>query len=355
MITSIKIQNYKLFKSFSLEDIPNIALISGKNNSGKTSLLEALFMSLDCSNSAMFMRHLGWRGLSSFSNNAKSLFAPSFHNFDLTKSITFEYCIHSKKKKLSYKFYPGTNQPIIIKDKDSIQLQRGLNTDRGRVEISYGTEEIPKTSSLYLTEKGLDLNITELLIKYNENMRATFVDSNHPSSKENPIRYGELDKINKTKEIVEGLKILEPQLKSLSLIPMGDEVVIHGDVIGGIEEKIPLSLMGQGIVRLLSILLAISQAKGGIVLIDELESGFHHSVLARIWQSISSYASANNTQIIATTHSLELILGAVKGIPDQLRQNFKYMRLERDKEDFKIKDYSFKDLSIALDSDLEIR
>ena len=354
MITSIKIQNYKLFKSFSLEDIPNIALIGGKNNSGKTSLLEALFMSLDCSNPAMFMRHLDWRGLSSFSNNAESLFAPSFHNFDLKKSITFEYCIHSKKKKLSYKFYPGTNQPIIIKSKDSIQLQRGPNKDRGRVEISYGTEEVPKASSLYLTEKGLDLNITELLIKYNENMRATFVDSNHPSSKENPIRYGELDKINKTEAIVEGLKILEPQLKSLSLIPMGDEVVIHGDV-GGMEEKIPISLMGQDIVRLLSILLAISQAKGGLVLIDEIESGFHHSVLDRIWQSISSYASANNTQIIATTHSLELVSGAVKGISEQLRQNFKYMRLERDKEGFKIKDYSFKDLSIALDSDLEIR
>ena len=354
MITSIKIQNYKLFKSFFLENIPNIALISGKNNSGKTSLLEALFMSLDCANPAMFMRHLDWRGLSSFSNSAKSLFAPAFHNFDLEKSITFEYSIYSQKKKLSYKFYPGTNQPVIIKSKDSIQLQKGPNKDRGRVEISYGTEETPKTTSLYLTEQGLDLNTTELLVKYNDGMRTTFVGSKHPVSKENPIRYGELDKIKKTKEIVEGLKILEPQLKSLSLIPMGDEVVIHGDV-AGMEEKIPISLMGQGIVRLLSMLLAISQAKGGVVLIDEIESGFHHSVLPHIWHSISNYASANNTQIIATTHSLELVLGAVKGISEKIRQNFKYMRLERDNEEFKIKDYSFEDLSIALDSDLEIR
>ena len=113
--------------------------------------------------------------------------------------------------------------------------------------------------------------------------------------------------------------------------------------------------MGQGIMRLLTILLVISEVKNGIALIDELENGFHHSVLADIWKVISNYAKANNTQIIATTHSRELVSGAIQGIPSNLRDKFKYMRIDRNKNNFKPKVYDFKTLKVALETDLEIR
>ena len=363
MVTSIKIQNYKLFKSFSLENLPNIVLISGKNNCGKTSILESVFMSLDCGNSAMFIRHLGWRGLSTFYNNAESLFAPAFYNFNLNEPIIFEYVIHSNKKKLSYKFCPSISQPIVIsgqnridlKKKSDSDLQRKSGSGLGGVEISYGTgiKNPPEKAFLKLQVNGLSLTNTQFLVKYNEGIGAMFLASNSAYSEEDPIRYGELDRINKTKEIVNKLQILEPQLQSLSLIPMGGKPIIYGD--NNIGVKIPLSLMGQGIARLLSILLAISEVKKGIVLIDELENGFHHSILPLIWQAITSYAKTNNTQIIATTHSSELISGAVEGISEELRNDFKYMRIERNQDKFKTKIYNFEDLSTALKAELEIR
>ncbi len=354
MITSIKIQNYKLFKSFSLEKLPNIVLISGKNNCGKTSILESVFMSLDCGNPAMFIRQLGWRGLSTFYNNAESLFAPAFHNFDLNEPIIFEYFIDSNKKKLSYKFCPSISQPIVISDENRIDLQKKLDSGLGGVEISYGIKKPPKKAFLKLEVNGLGLTNTQFLVKYNDGVRAVFLSSTHSSlPEEDSIRYGELDRINATKEIVTRLQALEPQLQSLSVIPMGGKPIIYGD--NNIGTKIPLPLMGQGIVRLLSILLAISETKKGIVLIDELENGFHHSILPLIWQAITSYAKTNKTQIIATTHSSELISGAVEGISEELRNDFKYMRIEKNQDKFKTKIYNFEDLSIALKAELEIR
>ena len=356
MIKSIKIQNYKLFKSFSLENLPHIVLISGKNNCGKTSILESLFMSLDCGNPAMFIRHLGWRGLSTFYNNAESLFAPAFYNFNLNEPITFEYFINSSKKKLSYKFHPSISQPIVVSGENKIELQRKLDGDLGGVEISYGTgkNKLPNKAFLKLAVNGLGLTDTQFLIKYNEGVKAVFISSTKiVLPEEDSRRYGELDRTNNTKEILTRLRILEPRLQSLSLIPMGGKPIIYGD--NGVGTKIPLSLMGQGIVRLTSILLAISEAKKGIILIDELENGFHHSVLPLIWQAITSYAKANETQIIATTHSLELILGAVEGILEELRNDFRYMRIERNKDEFKTKNYNFKDLNVALKAELEIR
>lgn len=356
MVTSIKIQNYKLFKSFSLEKLPCILLIGGKNGCGKTTVLESLFMSLDCGNPAMFMRHLGWRGLSTFYNNAESLFAPAFYNFNLDKTITFEYSINSSKKKLSYKFRPLIGQPIVVHDANRIELQRKVDNDLGGVEISYGTgrSKPPTQAFLKLEVNGLSLTNTKFLIKYNEGTRAIFLASTtFVPPEEDSRRYGELDRINHTIEILNGLQILEPQLKSLSLIPMGGKPVIYGDK--GIEAKMPLSLMGQGIVRLSSILLAISEAKNGIVLIDELENGFHRSILPLIWKAITSYAKTNKTQIVATTHSWELISGAIKGISEELRNDFKYMRIERNEDEFKTKIYNFENLKVALDAELEIR
>ena len=356
MVKSIKIQNYKLFKSFSLENLPRIVLISGKNNCGKTSILESLFMSLDCGNPAMFIRHLGWRGLSTFYNNAESLFAPAFYNFNLNEPITFEYFINSSKKKLNYKFHPSISQPIVVSGENKIELKRKLDSDLGGVEISYGTgrKTPPKKAFLKLEVNGLGLTNIQFLVKYNEGTRAVFLAStNFILPDEDSRRYGELDRINNTQEILDRLRVLDPELQSLSLIPMGGKPIIYGD--NGVGTKIPLSLMGQGIVRLTSILLAISEAKKGIVLIDELENGFHHSVLPLIWQAITSYAKANETQIIATTHSLELISGAVEGISEEFRNDFKYMRIERNKDEFKTKNYNFEDLNVALSAELEIR
>ena len=279
---------------------------------------------LDCGNPAMFIRHLGWRGLSTFYNNAESLFAPAFYNFNLDEPITFEYFINSSKKKLSYRFHPSISQPIVVPDENRIELQKKSDANLGEVEISYGTERSKPINKAFLKLEvnGLGLTNTQFLIKYNEGVKAVFLASSAlvPPG-EDSRRYGELDRLNNTHEILDRLQILEPQLKSLSVIPMGGKPVIYGD--NGIGTKIPLSLMGQGMVRLSSILLAISEAKNGLVLIDELENGFHCSILPLIWQAITSYAKANKTQIIATTHSWELISGAVKGISEELRSDFK--------------------------------
>ena len=102
MIKKIHIQNYKLFKSLSLEDLSKILLIGGKNNSGKTSVLEAVYFPLDCLNPGMFFRLLAWRGINSI--DTASMFEPSYHNFDVNKPMIFEYTVNSSKKKLQYEF-----------------------------------------------------------------------------------------------------------------------------------------------------------------------------------------------------------------------------------------------------------
>ena len=352
MISHIKVKNYKLFKEFSISSIPSILLVGGENNSGKTTLLESVSVVLDTENPAMLVKHLLFRGLPTFYGDINTVCGLSYHNFDMEEPIVFEYTLNSSKKKLSYKFV-SSNQLPINKEADSFNLRKELS--QGVIEISCDGK---KEALLTWSKDGLrleDINPSqERLARYNGNMEAIFASLNPMLSQGFINRYNEMEKRNKTDSLVKALQILEPRLKSLSLLMMEQDVFdVYGDI--GLSTKVPLALMGQGMNHLMSILANISFAKGGIVLIDELENGFHHSILPRMWEIITNYAKDHNTQIIATTQSRDLISSAVEGIPSALRDDFKYLRLEKGKDCVKYKSYNFDLLKGALESDLEIR
>ncbi len=88
---------------------------------------------------------------------------------------------------------------------------------------------------------------------------------------EDSARFGQLDIHGHTDSITDVLKIIEPELKSLTTISQGDHALIYGNI--GLSRKIPVSHMGEGTAKLLSIILAIATNENGMVLIDEIENG----------------------------------------------------------------------------------
>jgi len=118
----------------------------------------------------------------------------------------------------------------------------------------------------------------------------------------------------------------------------------------------PLQLAGDGLIRLLCILVAIISNPGTIVLIDEAENGFHYSVYAKIWETIAATAKEYHCQIIATTHSYECIAGALEGVCNAIaEEDFCYYRLGRHEEQTRAYRFSSEQLREALKSDLEVR
>jgi hypothetical protein len=69
----------------------------------------------------------------------------------------------------------------------------------------------------------------------------------------------------------------------------------------------PLKSLGDGTGRLFGLTLALVAAKNGILLIDEIENGVHYSVLVSLWKFIAKVAKRLNVQVFATSHSLDCI------------------------------------------------
>ena len=351
MIKEIKIQNYKLFKELHLKDLPPILLIGGQNSCGKSSLLEALYLplSFDCA-SILVSRHI-------YQLQGTFWFRSFFSNMNFKAPVIIEYKEDSPFRKIKLEGVYSTPVPLHFHTQSKISGETMSTPIQNGLKITFWEDihKAHKETLLYAMQNQFYYKDPHFL-PLQRNPSCFLYPSGLLTSIPVYINlYSKLILEDHTyyETFLKALQIVHPNLKSLSVLSPEQQTMIYGDTG---EQKIPLSLMGGGINRLMSILLAISASKNRVVFIDELENGFHHSVLPRVWEVITKHAKSCNTQIIATTHSWELISSAIEGVPEDLRPDFQYRRLERQKNStFRTVDYDFSTLKTAVMSHLETR
>ena len=75
------------------------------------------------------------------------------------------------------------------------------------------------------------------------------------------------------------------------------------------SRAVAIANMGDGTNRIFVIALACERAMGGILLVDEVENGLHHSVQEAVWTTIFELAARFDVQVFATTHSWDAVYG----------------------------------------------
>ena len=71
--------------------------------------------------------------------------------------------------------------------------------------------------------------------------------------------------------------------------------------------------------RLLALSLALVQTANGVLLVDEIDTGLHWTVMEDMWRLVVDTARKSSVQVFATTHSLDCIRGLaslVESCPD---------------------------------------
>ena len=165
------------------------------------------------------------------------------------------------------------------------------------------------------------------------------------------IRFDAIQQKKQIHELINAIKKIEPNLLDLRLNSIG---LLIGDI--GLNNLIPVNLMGGGTARFLSIALAMLDSKNGIVLIDEIDNGLHYSVQQTIWKAVLAWSEQLNVQVFATTHSIECIKAFKSCIKSSLFSDMsKLYRLERDDNDFRSIEFNTEDLTISIENDWEIR
>jgi hypothetical protein len=185
------------------------------------------------------------------------------------------------------------------------------------------------------------------------NIHGIFLGSSAAPSEQDIALFGELEAAKRLDDILPALRIIEPRLQKLGLVPTTDKPIIHGDI--GMSRLVPIPFMGEGLRRVLSIVLAIANAPGGVVLIDEIENGLHYSVHKKVWQAIAVAARKNDVQVFATTHSWECIVAANESFSASDPFDLAVHRLDRRDQEIRAVSYDREALAAAMKHEMEVR
>lgn len=107
--------------------------------------------------------------------------------------------------------------------------------------------------------------------------------------------------------------------------------------------------------RILALALAVNQVPGGILLIDEVDTGLHYSVMGDLWRSLVEAARQFDIQVFATTHSLDCINGLSwlhRNRPD-LAEDVSLQSLDRRLD--KAVAYEPDQIQVAVEQQIEVR
>ncbi len=353
MIEEFLIRNFKCFPEILLKPMKRVNLVTGKNNVGKTALLEAIWLHEGAHNAALSFAIGQFRGIGTF--DTKEFLSDLFTNFAADKEIV-----------LNAKYYDGSDlrlrivqeenkQPTPILEDMETQGTASAVSPEIRFEGYKGADMVCKSSFfLAMDDKGalLPFSSKDDLIR----PMAIFVStggSKESENRTNAERFSAQVSMKRKNEIIEALRLIEPRLQGLELTQRGKATLVCGDI--GQDKLLPLSFMGEGMNRYLSFVLAILTAENGTVLIDEIENGLHYSILAPVWFHLATLAKRYNVQLVVTTHSFECIKAAYNAFEHDKDDNFVLHRLDRVGERIEDVTYDIGTLGSSFELNMEIR
>lgn len=109
---------------------------------------------------------------------------------------------------------------------------------------------------------------------------------------------------------IRALRIIEPNVDRIAAVgsgsirPSGRDIVVRM-MEGG--EPVPLGSLGEGMRRLLGVSLSLAGCANGILLADEIDTGLHYGTLEKMWRLVIEAAKKLNIQVFATTHSSDCV------------------------------------------------
>lgn len=341
MLNNLHIKNFRILEDLEIPKLGRVNLIVGKNNSGKSTVLEALRIYASKAHPRLLSEILAAHdesintNITSENDNPESDWLGLKHLFpnrSFPSDDNTSISIHSEGKPLiqiEHAFY-------YIKSEESEDLLGDKIQNRSRVQVSkVGSSDIaePLTSALKVTlgdssrSAWIDLDSPRReTVNYAARWRVlddipttshSYISTEFLTSEDLAGLWDLILLLPDNKIVLKALQIIDPEVEGLAFIktPEYDRFLRNrsrysrmGVVkLSSLDFPVPLNSMGDGMSRILQLILSVFPAKNGILLIDEFENGLHFSVQEEVWRIIFKLAKELNIQVFATTHSSDCI------------------------------------------------
>ena len=314
MYSRLAIRNFRGIKSLDAQGLRRINLIVGRNNSGKTTFLESLFL-LGGATHPLFPTTLGQlRGQRLGGGHADPLWRPLFTSSDprVPVKISGRWANERhdrilKMEALEVSSYADTYEEpfggeggIAASTQDFVigGLKLRYTTSSGNELVTNAIFD-PKTGNIDAPSKDRD-----------DFVRTTMLSARAYSSlARDAQQFSFLLKIKEEKDVIDGLHIIEPKVQRTEVLSEPSGPSIYLDI--GLDALVPLAVCGEGVVRLFSIIVELIASRNGVLLVDEIDNGLHYSVMPELWALLGELVAKHQVQVFGTTHNDDLIRSAL--------------------------------------------
>jgi len=376
MINSLNIKNYRNLKELRINSLGRVNLITGKNNTGKSTILEAIALFASKGDLALIFQFLSERGenFKQTENNKNStdinirslssLFTNRVISFDSEDAIIIGsnentlFAEASSENSLSIRFVKYLDEIQRDNQGATITRKRTLleNDENGLVEIyKVGIEiRIGKSYRIIPIEEDKSYRFGFKGISSNENYQ--FIRTRNIDKEINGNLFDNIALTEKELFIIDALKIIEPTTERIAFIGENSRERTAVIKLANVATPLPLRSMGDGVNRILTIILALVNSDNGFLLLDEFENGLHHTVQEKLWNVIFKLAQSLKIQVFVTTHSEDCISGYenVLNNPEN-KLDGKLIRLDNINGEIHQVEFNANELKIATDLNIETR
>ncbi|CAM2068336.1 AAA family ATPase [Sulfidibacter corallicola] len=378
MLDSLFVKNFRIFEKLEIEKLGRINLIVGRNNTGKSCLLEALHIYAQRADLGLLaslnrIREEDW--LFRFSpEESQGLFVEDhpfrffFHGADLTAPRNHieigEIKNHQARLKLSIVDSTRSGQGSLpLESSDSIADRAKRKRSALMMKVDFGgitvypfdliqdferrlLAERPANRFLFNRTHMSDVQVSQLVFTGDLNVKTvqTWWDQVNLSPEHR-------------ERVFEMLRLIEPDLREVVFVGHLRQPTAMA-LLGKENRHLPLKSFGDGMNHLFHIALAMVNSRGGFLLIDEFENGLHYAVQPEIWRAIFTFAEAFDVQVFATTHSMDCISAfrsASREREDALLFHLGRSRKKSEKGRIVVASYDHEELALTDLAEMEVR
>jgi len=334
MLDSFEVRNFRLFRHLSVPRLSRVNLFVGRNNSGKSALLEAIEAygsnaSLDVLLDLVLVRDGNWE--SEITDAARSILETTETTENPLRSLFYGHHLPEVGAEGIQIGPIGRNGKItirtqayqIVHEEDvtrRIPVSRESLKKLDLVDVQVGIEVQEGSRSSYLASTAVDAYFMRRRRPSGPSREPKWVFEMVPAHNLTDAKVAALwDRVHLTdleNEVVSCLRLIQPSLVGVAFVgessaqrpgipPRTRRVPIVR--LSEAQDRLPLKSMGDGIARLFQIALALVNSRDGALLIDEFENGLHWSVQPKVWDFIFRLSQDLNVQVFATTHSRDCI------------------------------------------------
>jgi len=317
-----------------MQDLGRINLLVGKNNAGKSSVLEALYLLSNGGAPLAIWTVLMRRGenivdapVSGRAYHQEIDVRHLFHGHALQIGTAIEISTSNGNPDRAIRFEIGEAKPeeTLALFAQTSQLDLGVSPQPSSSMLVTGNPAPPAPVIPLSGRGGLRQDVLQNLINLtaskptsahggNQSGLTQYVTTEALAISEVQSAFNEISLSPREERVIRALNFIEPEIERIATAQgpffAGPGWPTRGGLkakLKNLDEPVPIGSMGEGIWRMLSLAISLSRAKDGIFLIDEIDTGLHFSVMAKLWRFVAETAREFNVQVFATTHSLDCV------------------------------------------------